>query len=61
MQVTAAILVKEGVVLLARRPPGDRLADFWELPGGKIEAGETPEECRTSPASSPRNSASRSW
>ena len=43
--VTAGILVKEGRVLLSRRPPGDRLAGFWELPGGKVEAGETPEEC----------------
>ena len=43
--VTAGILVKESRVLLSRRPPGDRLAGFWELPGGKIEVGESPEEC----------------
>lgn len=36
--------MNDGHVLLSRRPPGDRLAGFWELPGGKIEAGETPEE-----------------
>jgi 8-oxo-dGTP diphosphatase len=43
--VTAAVLVEEGRLLLARRPPGDRLAGLWELPGGKLEADETPEEC----------------
>ena len=43
--VTAAVLVEEGRLLLARRPAGDRLAGMWELPGGKLEAGETPEEC----------------
>jgi 8-oxo-dGTP diphosphatase len=43
--VTAAILVKGSDVLLARRPSGDRLAGYWELPGGKVEAGETPEQC----------------
>jgi 8-oxo-dGTP diphosphatase len=43
--VTAAVLVEDGRLLLARRPSGDRLAGMWELPGGKLEAGETPEEC----------------
>jgi 8-oxo-dGTP diphosphatase len=42
-RVTAAIPVKDGAVLLARRPPGDRLTGFWELPGRKIEVGESPE------------------
>ncbi len=28
-------------VLLTRRPPGSHLAGSWELPGGKIEAGES--------------------
>jgi 8-oxo-dGTP diphosphatase len=44
-QVTAAVIVEEGRVFLARRPPGDALAGFWEFPGGKIEPGETPQEC----------------
>ena len=38
--VTAGILVKDGQVLLSRRPPGDRLAGLWELPGGKLEVGK---------------------
>ena len=44
-QVTAAVVIEDGLLLLARRPPGDPLAGFWELPGGKIEPGETPQEC----------------
>jgi len=44
-RATAAILVKGGAVLLAQRPIGDRLAGHWELPGGKVEAGKSPEEC----------------
>ena len=31
--------------MLARRSSGEKLAGFWEFPGGKVEDGETPEEC----------------
>ena len=41
--VVAGALVRDGRLLLTRRPEGDPLADFLELPGGKVEAGETPE------------------
>jgi 8-oxo-dGTP diphosphatase len=44
-RVTAGILVEDGQVLLSRRPPGDRLAGFRGLPGGKLEVGESPEAC----------------
>lgn len=42
--VTAVALVDvDGNVLLAQRPEGKHLAGMWEFPGGKVEAGETPE------------------
>ena len=46
--VTAAVLERDGRVLIARRKRGDRMADKWEFPGGKVEPGETPEDalCR---------------
>lgn len=44
-QVTAAVIIENGRLFLARRPAGDPLAGLWELPGGKIEPGETPQEC----------------
>jgi 8-oxo-dGTP diphosphatase len=43
--VTAAIIQKEDCILLARRSFGEKLAGFWEFPGGKVENGETPEAC----------------
>ena len=43
--VAAAVVVRDGRVLLARRKPGKRMAGYWEFPGGKIEAGETPQAC----------------
>ncbi len=38
-----ALIDPEGRVLLAQRPEGKSLAGLWEFPGGKVEAGETPE------------------
>lgn len=43
--VTAAVIRKSDTVLLTRRKPGEKLAGMWEFPGGKIELGESPEEC----------------
>ncbi len=43
-EVTAAIIAREGRILLLRRAPGQKHAGFWEFPGGKTEPGETPEE-----------------
>ncbi len=42
--VVAGVFVRGGRLLLARRPPGRAWAGLWEFPGGKVEAGETPEE-----------------
>lgn len=39
-----ALVDSDGRVLLAQRPEGKQLAGLWEFPGGKVEAGETPEE-----------------
>ena len=42
--VAAALVDADGRVLLAQRPPGKQLAGLWEFPGGKIDAGERPEQ-----------------
>ena len=41
----AALIDAEGRVLICQRPEGKQLAGLWEFPGGKVEAGETPEAC----------------
>ncbi|MEA2989699.1 MAG: 8-oxo-dGTP diphosphatase [Alphaproteobacteria bacterium] len=38
-----ALVDADGRVLIAERPAGRPMAGLWEFPGGKIEAGETPE------------------
>ncbi|MFV3076561.1 (deoxy)nucleoside triphosphate pyrophosphohydrolase [Niveispirillum fermenti] len=38
-----ALVDADGRVLLAQRPPGKSMAGLWEFPGGKVDAGETPE------------------
>jgi 8-oxo-dGTP diphosphatase len=44
MLVAACALVDpDGRVLIAQRPEGKPMAGLWEFPGGKVEAGETPE------------------
>jgi 8-oxo-dGTP diphosphatase len=39
-----ALIDIDGRVLLARRPEGKTMAGLWEFPGGKLHAGETPED-----------------
>ena len=44
--VSAVTLVDhDGRVLISKRPEGKYMSGFWEFPGGKLEIGETPEEC----------------
>ncbi len=44
LPVTAALIVHEGRLLIARRRQGKAQAGLWEFPGGKIEQGESPEK-----------------
>ncbi|MHC4225748.1 MAG: (deoxy)nucleoside triphosphate pyrophosphohydrolase [Planctomycetota bacterium] len=44
-KVTAAILIKENKVLIARRKATDNQGGKWEFPGGKIKEDETPRQC----------------
>ena len=48
IEVVAAVIERDGLILITRRPPGAHLAGFWEFPGGKPLPGETAEEalCR---------------
>jgi 8-oxo-dGTP diphosphatase len=39
-----ALVDPDGRVLIAQRPAGKPMAGLWEFPGGKVEAGERPEE-----------------
>jgi 8-oxo-dGTP diphosphatase len=41
----AALIDVDGRVLICQRPDGKALAGLWEFPGGKLEPGETPEDC----------------
>jgi 8-oxo-dGTP diphosphatase len=38
-----ALVDRDNRVLIAQRPLGKSMAGLWEFPGGKVEAGETPE------------------
>ncbi len=42
--VAAALVDADNRVLLAQRPEGRSMAGLWEFPGGKVDAGETPEQ-----------------
>ncbi|EPN1631591.1 NUDIX domain-containing protein [Cronobacter dublinensis] len=41
IDVVAAIIVREGRLLLAQRPATGDQAGLWEFPGGKVEPGES--------------------
>ena len=43
--VAAAVIQRDGKILIARRPAGKHLAGFWEFPGGKVSPGESPHRC----------------
>jgi 8-oxo-dGTP diphosphatase len=43
IEVVAAVIERDGHILITRRPKGVHLAGLWEFPGGKAEAGESAE------------------
>jgi len=45
MIVIAAVIEKDGCILIAKRKQGWHEAGKWEFPGGTLEEGETPEQC----------------
>ena len=45
LEVTAAIIRQNGKILICQRPAEKNCGLLWEFPGGKIEGGETGEQC----------------
>jgi 8-oxo-dGTP diphosphatase len=43
--VTAAVIERDGRLLVTRRLKGTHLGGYWEFPGGKCDAGESLEAC----------------
>src|SRR5512137_212243 len=43
--VTAAVIERDGYILIGKRKRGKRHAGKWEFPGGTLEDGETNEQC----------------
>ena len=44
IHVSAGIIMKDNKIFVTQRGYGE-FKDWWEFPGGKVEEGETPEEC----------------
>lgn len=44
IEVSSAIIVKDNKVLITQRGYGE-FKDKWEFPGGKLESGESSQEC----------------
>jgi mutator protein MutT len=45
IQVAAAVIERDGKIFIARRKKEDHLQGIWEFPGGKVEEGESLQEC----------------
>ncbi len=43
--VVAAVVEQADGILVTKRPSGTHLGGYWEFPGGKVERGETNEQC----------------
>jgi len=44
IEVVAGVIRRRGTVLLCQRHEGEHLPLLWEFPGGKVDAGETPQQ-----------------
>ena len=44
IDVAAALVFRDGKLLITQRYPDAHLGGLWEFPGGKVESGETPEQ-----------------
>jgi mutator protein MutT len=45
IEVSAALIFRNGQLLITQRPANSHLGGCWEFPGGKRESGETFEQC----------------
>jgi mutator protein MutT len=45
IEASVAVIEKDGKILISKRLKKSPLGSCWEFPGGKLESGETPEEC----------------
>ncbi len=45
--VAAALIVRDGAVLIGQKRADQPMASLWEFPGGKIEPGESPQQALT--------------
>jgi mutator protein MutT len=45
IEVSAALIFRDGKLLITQRRAGDHLGELWEFPGGKRESNETFEQC----------------
>ncbi len=45
VEVSAALIFRDGQLLITQRHANSHLGGLWEFPGGKREAGETFEQC----------------
>jgi len=45
IKVAAAVIIKDGRIMIAKRKEEDKLGGLWEFPGGKLEEEETIQEC----------------
>lgn len=45
IDIGCAVIFKGRKILITQRKPGDSFGEYWEFPGGKVEAGESLETC----------------